>query len=154
MIQFPHVVRNITDLTGTEIPFVGLDLRRLLSDSLSPFYRYHGSLTTPPCYESVIWTICETVQTLSQKQVKALIAQKSISWPSNSHHARTGSNPSIHPLIHIPTHSPTYLSTHSSIYQFIYPSIHILIYPSICSFIHHSSTHSLNHPSNTYAYII
>jgi hypothetical protein len=43
-------------------------------DSLFPhdtavYYRYHGSLTTPPCFESVIWTIFKKHIIISEEQV-------------------------------------------------------------------------------------
>ncbi|GER52518.1 carbonic anhydrase family protein [Striga asiatica] len=36
------------------------------------YYRYYGSLTTPPCTENVTWTIFKTVRTASAEQVRAL----------------------------------------------------------------------------------
>ncbi|XP_010090214.2 alpha carbonic anhydrase 4 [Morus notabilis] len=36
------------------------------------YYRYNGSLTTPPCAENVLWTVLKRVQTVSPKQVQAL----------------------------------------------------------------------------------
>lgn len=36
------------------------------------FYRYSGSLTTPPCYESVVWTIFENAISISEQQVLVL----------------------------------------------------------------------------------
>lgn len=38
------------------------------------YYRYVGSLTTPPCTEGVTWTIVKKVRTVSQEQVRALKA--------------------------------------------------------------------------------
>ncbi|KAL8589461.1 hypothetical protein ACOMHN_061672 [Nucella lapillus] len=35
----------------------------------SPYYRYMGSLTTPPCYESIIWTLIKNRITISQEQL-------------------------------------------------------------------------------------
>ncbi|XP_074304391.1 alpha carbonic anhydrase 7 [Silene latifolia] len=36
------------------------------------YYRYMGSLTTPPCTEGVLWTVNEQIGTVSKKQVKSL----------------------------------------------------------------------------------
>ncbi|RDX71754.1 Alpha carbonic anhydrase 4, partial [Mucuna pruriens] len=36
------------------------------------YYRYVGSLTTPPCTEGVVWTIVKKVRTVSREQLKAL----------------------------------------------------------------------------------
>ena len=33
------------------------------------YYRYSGSLTTPTCDESVVWTVFHTAITISQEQV-------------------------------------------------------------------------------------
>ncbi|XP_050233858.1 alpha carbonic anhydrase 7-like [Mercurialis annua] len=38
------------------------------------YYRYIGSLTTPPCTENVLWTIVRKVRTVSRKQVNLLRA--------------------------------------------------------------------------------
>ncbi|VAH98254.1 unnamed protein product [Triticum turgidum subsp. durum] len=38
----------------------------------SVYYRYVGSLTTPPCSEGVIWTIVKRVRTVSRHQLELL----------------------------------------------------------------------------------
>jgi hypothetical protein len=45
----------------------------LIPDNDDEFYRYEGSLTTPPCYESVIWTIMKETIPVSKAQVRILI---------------------------------------------------------------------------------
>lgn len=36
------------------------------------YYRYIGSLTTPPCTEGVVWTIMDKIASISKQQVKML----------------------------------------------------------------------------------
>ncbi|XP_074311800.1 alpha carbonic anhydrase 1, chloroplastic-like [Silene latifolia] len=38
------------------------------------YYRYHGSLTTPPCDENVLWSVLTEVKTISKEQIEALKA--------------------------------------------------------------------------------
>lgn len=46
-----------------------IDVRSMLPENLNHFFRYQGSLTTPPCYESILWTVFDTPITLSHNQV-------------------------------------------------------------------------------------
>lgn len=57
----------------------GPQLEQLLPLSTT-FYRYFGSLTTPPCYESVIWTIFSEPAYLSQSQLTTLQSLKSVEY--------------------------------------------------------------------------
>ncbi|KAJ8017242.1 hypothetical protein DPEC_G00015770 [Dallia pectoralis] len=49
-----------------------LNVRSMLPENLNHFFRYQGSLTTPPCYESVLWTVFDTPITLSHNQIRKL----------------------------------------------------------------------------------
>ncbi|XP_054764931.2 carbonic anhydrase 13-like [Lytechinus pictus] len=49
-----------------------LQLNELFPKNMRQFYRYPGSLTTPPCYEVVTWTIFKQPITVSQEQMSAL----------------------------------------------------------------------------------
>lgn len=44
----------------------------LLPPRLDLFYRYNGSLTTPPCYQSVLWTLFQQPVRISRAQVGLL----------------------------------------------------------------------------------
>ncbi|XP_042182665.1 uncharacterized protein ca12 [Oncorhynchus tshawytscha] len=48
------------------------NIRSLLPVLLDEYYRYDGSLTTPPCYPSVLWTVFKNPVTISLKQFLAL----------------------------------------------------------------------------------
>ncbi|CAN9513626.1 unnamed protein product [Ophioblennius macclurei] len=57
------------------------DVQSLLPKDLERYYRYNGSLTTPPCYQSVIWTLFwERVQ-ISKAQ---LLKMETILYSSKS----------------------------------------------------------------------
>nr|XP_043620180.1 alpha carbonic anhydrase 4-like [Erigeron canadensis] len=44
---------------------------KITSDN-NKYFRYIGSLTTPPCSEGVIWTVAEKVRPISEEQIKLL----------------------------------------------------------------------------------
>lgn len=48
------------------------NIRELLPTRLDEYYRYDGSLTTPPCYPSVLWTVFRQPVTMSLRQYLAL----------------------------------------------------------------------------------
>ena len=55
---------------GQEYTLNSFALSTLLPQESSPtYYRYHGSLTTPGCFQSVIWTVFETPIHISEEQV-------------------------------------------------------------------------------------
>ncbi|ESO91598.1 hypothetical protein LOTGIDRAFT_84742, partial [Lottia gigantea] len=61
---------DIVFVSGTSAPLPTINVRQLLPVNAGNYFRYYGSLTTPPCYQSVLWTIFEQRQTISPNQVR------------------------------------------------------------------------------------
>ncbi|UYV78013.1 CA14 [Cordylochernes scorpioides] len=57
---------------GERVRVQGLKLKSLLPESLSPYYRYSGSLTTPPCSEGVVWTLLADRPYIGAEQLERL----------------------------------------------------------------------------------
>eukprot|EP00253_Pinus_taeda_P034854 PITA_34854 len=64
-------INSIADMKPPEEP-LGLVNPMHIKFGSTKYYRYTGSLTTPPCTEGVIWTVIHKVRTVSKDQVKAL----------------------------------------------------------------------------------
>ncbi|RWR92580.1 alpha carbonic anhydrase 7-like protein [Cinnamomum micranthum f. kanehirae] len=64
-------IRKIADRRDAKEEVGMIDPRHIKLGSRK-YYRYNGSLTTPPCTEGVIWTIIKKVRTVSREQVKLL----------------------------------------------------------------------------------
>ncbi|KAM8829717.1 carbonic anhydrase 6 [Synchiropus picturatus] len=57
---------------GQNMNISSINVRSMLPENLNHFFRYQGSLTTPPCYESILWTVFDTPITLSHNQIRKL----------------------------------------------------------------------------------
>ena len=61
---------------GDKIHIPWIDLKDLLPLETSLFYRYDGSLTTPTCDQTVIWSVFAEKQRISRRQVGIVLQQK------------------------------------------------------------------------------
>jgi len=64
-------IKSIADMEPPEEALGMVDPKHIKWGSRK-YYRYTGSLTTPPCTEGVIWTVIHKVRTVSKDQVAAL----------------------------------------------------------------------------------
>jgi len=61
--------KNVAKENTNSTILKGIRLKDLLPADTNAFYRYQGSLTTPPCNEIVMWTIFKEPIEISQEQV-------------------------------------------------------------------------------------
>ncbi|XP_011823169.1 PREDICTED: carbonic anhydrase 12 isoform X3 [Mandrillus leucophaeus] len=57
---------------GQEAFIPGFNIEELLPERTAEYYRYRGSLTTPPCNPTVVWTVFRNPVQISQEQLLAL----------------------------------------------------------------------------------
>ncbi|XP_008275033.1 carbonic anhydrase 12 [Stegastes partitus] len=69
--QFLRFINGIK-YRDQRVQISGFNIRALLPARLDEYYRYDGSLTTPPCYPSVLWTVFRNHVTISRKQFLSL----------------------------------------------------------------------------------
>ncbi|XP_043838534.1 carbonic anhydrase 12 isoform X2 [Dromiciops gliroides] len=55
-----------------KVQIPGFNIQDLLPKNIEEYYRYQGSLTTPPCFPSVLWTVFRNPVQISQDQLLAL----------------------------------------------------------------------------------
>ncbi len=70
--QLDTLIRHIPQQNTTTFFPDGFEVRQLLPDT-DDYYRFNGSLTTPPCTEGVRWFILKETQALSTSQSEALM---------------------------------------------------------------------------------
>ncbi|KAM3608901.1 uncharacterized protein V6R79_006532 [Siganus canaliculatus] len=92
--QFLKFISNVK-YRDQKVKVPGFNIRALLPARLDEYYRYDGSLTTPPCFPSVLWTLFRSPVTVSRKQFLSLAtslfsshAQDSAPVPMNGNHRK------------------------------------------------------------------
>uniref|UniRef100_A0A8D0ERQ7 Carbonic anhydrase n=1 Tax=Strix occidentalis caurina TaxID=311401 RepID=A0A8D0ERQ7_STROC len=83
VLAFLYVVGLMPRLLSQSTKLISLDVQAMLPENLSQFYRYQGSLTTPPCSESVIWTIFHSPIVLSHTQI-SLLENTLLDWQNRT----------------------------------------------------------------------
>ncbi|XP_009459331.1 PREDICTED: carbonic anhydrase 9-like [Nipponia nippon] len=58
---------------GEEVFVPGFNIAGLLPANLKLYFHYNGSLTTPPCYQTVKWTVFNQTMLLSPDQMSMLV---------------------------------------------------------------------------------
>lgn len=68
---FNHISDYIQNVTYKDDSVVleNFNLSTIIPTDLSHFFRYSGSLTTPPCHESVTWTVFDSNIKISNRQL-------------------------------------------------------------------------------------
>ncbi|XP_004689512.1 PREDICTED: carbonic anhydrase 14 [Condylura cristata] len=71
---YEHILSHLHEIRhkGQTTSVPPFDVRGLLPTQLWQFFRYNGSLTTPPCYQSVLWTVFNHRAQISAEQLETL----------------------------------------------------------------------------------
>nr|XP_008121466.1 PREDICTED: carbonic anhydrase 9 [Anolis carolinensis] len=71
---YQHILEHLGAIQeeGQETLVGGFDVAQLLPPDLGRYFRYNGSLTTPPCFQTVNWTIFNQTLRLSPQQITVL----------------------------------------------------------------------------------
>ncbi|RXM33161.1 Alpha-mannosidase 2C1 [Acipenser ruthenus] len=67
---FDHILSHLGSVRYRDqvVQIPAFNIFNLLPERLDEFYRYDGSLTTPPCYPSVLWTVFRKPVRISKEQ--------------------------------------------------------------------------------------
>ncbi|XP_031465714.1 carbonic anhydrase 9 isoform X3 [Phasianus colchicus] len=73
---YQQILEHLHSIQGEddEVFVPGFNIAGLLPDNLHLYFHYNGSLTTPPCHESVKWTVFNQTVMLSKEQMSKLVS--------------------------------------------------------------------------------
>ncbi|NXR24790.1 CAH14 anhydrase, partial [Cinclus mexicanus] len=68
---YDNILKHLSSIryAGQSVAIPPFSIRDLLPVHLDRYYRYNGSLTTPPCFQSVLWTLFPQPVCISRAQV-------------------------------------------------------------------------------------
>ncbi|NWR39933.1 CAH14 anhydrase, partial [Tachuris rubrigastra] len=71
---YDNILRHLGSIryAGQSTSIPSFSVRDLLPPRLDRYYRYNGSLTTPPCFQSVLWTLFPQPVHISRDQLEQL----------------------------------------------------------------------------------
>ncbi|XP_061231284.1 carbonic anhydrase 14 [Neopsephotus bourkii] len=71
---YANILRHLSSIryAGQSTSIPSFSLRALLPPRLDLYYRYNGSLSTPPCSQGVLWTLLREPVRISQAQLEQL----------------------------------------------------------------------------------
>ncbi|KAI5936827.1 Carbonic anhydrase 12 [Manis javanica] len=72
--SYDNIFSHLQDVKykGQEVLIPGFSIEELLPEKPAEYYRYKGSLTTPPCHPTVLWTVFRNPVQISKEQLLAL----------------------------------------------------------------------------------
>ncbi|XP_051836861.1 carbonic anhydrase 12 isoform X2 [Antechinus flavipes] len=72
--SFDKIFSHLQDVKykDQKVKIPSFNIQDLLPPNLDEYYRYQGSLTTPPCFPTVLWTVFRNPVQISQEQLLAL----------------------------------------------------------------------------------
>ncbi|XP_073495582.1 carbonic anhydrase 14 isoform X3 [Phyllobates terribilis] len=71
---YGNIISHLDKVTYVDqsVSVPSFNIEVLLPEGLDQYFRYGGSLTTPPCYESVLWTVFYNKVQISMSQMEKL----------------------------------------------------------------------------------
>ncbi|XP_069135689.1 carbonic anhydrase 2-like isoform X2 [Argopecten irradians] len=101
-VHFDDILSHFSEITHKDdhVNIPTIPLRQLMANNLDLYYRYEGSLTTPPCYETVIWTVFRTPIEVSEYQLEQFRNRVKKNYPNEPDLDLTDDFRPVQPLNH------------------------------------------------------